>query len=137
MLNMKFLVISDDPVLKRFMESGLSASGHRTKNISSNDWEMPDLLELERPDFVIIDIMMPRMEGIETCLRLRQWSDLPIMMLSSWGAGKDRVRGLDLSADSYLTAPFGVEELMARLDQVLCQNESSQHLLSHIGSRRI
>ncbi len=92
------------------------------------------MLDNELADLVIVDIIMPSLDGIRECLYIRQWSQVPIMMLSTWGTGGNRVRGLDLGADSYLTEPFGVDELMVRTKEALQQNFAAINLSSNIGS---
>jgi DNA-binding response OmpR family regulator len=71
------------------------------------------------PDLIMLDIMMPNLDGIEVCLRVRQWCLVPIMMLSAWGAGDGRVRGLNLGADGHLTEPFDGSTLIVRIGESL------------------
>jgi len=71
------------------------------------------------------DIMMPHLDGMVICLHLRQWTQTPIMMLSTWGTGDGMVRGLNLGSDSYLTEPFGIEELKTRIDETLKRNSAA------------
>ena len=74
---------------------------------------------MEMPNLVVLDIMMPKMDGFEVCRRLREWSQIPIIMLSARGDEKDKVKCLDLGADDYITKPFGASELLARVRAVL------------------
>jgi len=123
MTKKKVLVISDDPKLVGFLSHGLAECAYSVKNsdnIMGEDLEV--VLDRELPDLVIMDIVMPGMDGIELCLRIRQWCPAPIIMLSTWGASKDKVRGLDLSSDYYLTEPFDVAELIARIERTFHQN---------------
>ena len=80
-------------------------------------------IEMELPDLVILDIMMPRVDGFEVCQRLREWSQTPIIMLSARGDEEDKVKCLDLGADDYITKPFAVEELLARVRAVFRRTE--------------
>jgi two-component system KDP operon response regulator KdpE len=83
-------------------------------------------IEMELPDLVILDIMMPKIDGFEVCRRLREWSQIPIIMLSARGEEKDKVKCLDLGADDYITKPFGASELIARVRAVLRRTEATR-----------
>jgi two-component system KDP operon response regulator KdpE len=83
-------------------------------------------IEMELPDLVILDIMMPKMDGFEVCRRLREWSQIPTIMLSARGDETDKVKCLDLGADDYLTKPFGTRELLARVRAVLRRTEATK-----------
>ncbi len=114
----KTLIVDDDPTVIRFLRANLKASGYETY-VAANGAEALELIEKEIPDLVILDIMMPRMDGMEVCRRLREWSHIAIIMLSARGDVLDKVRCLELGADDYLTKPFGIEELLARMKAVL------------------
>jgi two-component system KDP operon response regulator KdpE len=86
---------------------------------ASNGLEAMALWKLENPHLLILDIMMPRMDGLEVCRRVREHSAVPIIVLTALDAESDKVAALDLGADDYLTKPFGVEELLARVRAVL------------------
>jgi len=118
----KLLIISDDPKLTRFLSHGLSERDYNITNTDKMGEDMGMVLDSELPDLVILDILMPWMDGIELCLRVRQWCPAPIIMLSTWGARKDTVRGLDLGAESYLTEPFDIDGLMGRIEGALYRN---------------
>ena len=130
----KSLVISNDSIMLRFLQQNLSVSGYEVASTQQTGEKLKTVLDEELPDLVILDVMMPDLDGIEVCLRIRQWSPVPIMMLSAWGAGEDKVRALDLSADSYLTEPFGVYELMARIGETLQRNLAAANLLPNFRS---
>ena len=83
------------------------------------------MLDEELPDLIIVDIMMPSLDGLGICLYIRQWSQVPIMMLSTWGTEEGKIRGLDLSSDSYLTKPFGIDELKVRIKEALWRNQAA------------
>lgn len=122
------LVVSRDPVLQRFLGCKLGATGYRV--LATEVWgeELKAMLDGYLPDFIILDAMMPMMQGIEVSLRIRQWSPVPVMMLSTWGAGDDRIRRLDLDTDDYLTEPFGVEQLVVQIEEALQRNYASGKL---------
>ena len=80
--------------------------------------------ERENPHLLILDIMMPRMDGLEVCRRVREHSAVPIIVLTALDAESDKVAALDLGADDYLTKPFGVEELLARVRAVLRRTQA-------------
>ena len=130
----KILVISNDLVLHRFVQENLNEHDYDIASTPYIDEELRTTLDRELPDMVILDIIMPSLDGIEVCLRIRQWSQVPIMMLTAWGAGEGKVRGLDLSANSYLTEPFGADRLMAWINETLQRNYvAMMNLLSNIN----
>ncbi len=118
----KILVISDDSELLGTRKDNLPGKGYQITSVADGRKELQQALEQVTPDLIILDILMPWMDGIELCLRIRQMCQVPIIMLSTWGARKDMVRGLDLSAEGYLTKPFGVDELMTRIKKTVSQN---------------
>ena len=130
----KILVISNDSVLQRFLKQNLDESDYQIVNTQYTGDKLKTTLEEEYPDVAILDIMMPSLDGLKICLRIRQWSQVPIVMLSAWGAGGDKVRGLNLSDDTYLTEPFGLDELAVRIDIALQQNVAAMNLLSGVSS---
>jgi two-component system, OmpR family, KDP operon response regulator KdpE len=110
----KILIVDDEPQILRALRAGLTA--HDYEVISAADGEEAlDKAAAELPDAVILDINMPRKSGLEVCKQLREWSKVPIIMLSVRDAERDKVAALDLGADDYLTKPFGTDELLARL----------------------
>ena len=130
----KILAISSDPIMLKLFQQNLSESGFEVASTQYTGEELRIVLDRELPELVILDIMMPSMDGIEVCLGIRQWSQVPIMMLSAWGAGEGKVRRLDLSAYSYLTEPFGMDELMVRIKETLQFNFAAANLLADIHS---
>ena len=135
---LKILVISSDRVIIRFLQDNLDNGDYEVVSTQQTKEELKAVLDEEMPNLMVVDIKMPNMDGIETCLRIRQWSQVPIMMLSAWGAGQDMIRGLDLSADGYLTEPFGIAELIARIRETFNVNShavnSFPNLYSSISS---
>lgn len=118
----KILSISRDPELQVFLERELGNGKYEIVNTNDTGIPLRDKIDAVKPEFIILDIMMPTLDGIEVCLRLRQWTKLPIMMLTKWGTDNSMVRGLNLSSDSYLTEPFGTEALNIRIAETIKRN---------------
>src|SRR5437588_808719 len=114
----RILLAEDEVALRDFVSRNLRARGFEVLE-ASNGLEAMALWEREVPHLLILDIMMPRMDGLEVCRRVREHSAVPIIVLTALDAESDKVAALDLGADDYLTKPFGVEELMARVRAVL------------------
>jgi len=121
----KVLVIDDDPVFLRLVEQVLTQKGYDVLK-ASNGQEALRLLFDQRPDLVILDVVMPRMDGWQTCSRIRDISDIPIIILTGKRrTEEDIVRGLDYGADDYLLKPVGNRELVARVRAALRRAELS------------
>jgi len=108
------LVVDDEPQIRRVLRSTLSFRGYEISEAVSGE----DALELARklkPDLILLDVNLPGMNGVETCREFRRWSDVPIIMLTVRNAERDKVVALDAGADDYVTKPFGIEELLARV----------------------
>ncbi|HKV59604.1 MAG TPA: response regulator transcription factor [Ktedonobacteraceae bacterium] len=114
----RILLAEDEAALCDFVSRNLRARGFEVFE-ASNGLEAIALWEREDPHLLILDIMMPRMDGLEVCRRVREHSAVPIIVLTALDAESDKVTALDLGADDYLTKPFGVEELLARVRAVL------------------
>jgi len=112
------LIVDDDPAIIKFVRANLEAEDYQTFS-AMDGAEALQVIEKELPDLVILDIMMPRMDGFEVCRQLREWSQIPIIMLSARGDEDDKVTCLEIGADDYLTKPFGIRELIARIKVVL------------------
>ncbi len=112
------LVVDDDPRMQRLLRANLERAGYRV-DVANDGAGALEQVELAPPDLVLLDVMMPLMDGL-TCLgRLREFSDVPVILLTAKGEERDKVQGLDLGADDYLTKPFGPAELLARVRAVL------------------
>ena len=120
----RILVVDDEPSIIKFLRANLEAKGYEVL-VAMNGAEALQTFEMELPDLMILDIMMPKMDGFEVCRRLREWSQTPIIMLSARGDVGDKVKCLDLGADDYITKPFGKDELVARVKAVLRRTESA------------
>ena len=114
----RILLAEDEVALRDFVSRNLRARGFEVFE-ASNGLEALAVWEREDPHLLILDIMMPRMDGLEVCRRVRERSAVPIIVLTALDAESDKVAALDLGADDYLTKPFGVEELLARVRAVL------------------
>jgi two-component system, OmpR family, KDP operon response regulator KdpE len=114
----RILVAEDDPGLLDFISRNLRIRGFEVKE-ASNGLEAFAVWERDDPNLLILDMMMPRMDGLEVCRRVREHSAVPIIILTALDSESDKVTALDLGADDYLTKPFGVEELLARIRAVL------------------
>jgi DNA-binding response OmpR family regulator len=114
----RVLVVDDEAALRKFVTSVLGAAGYDV--LAATDGEQAlALAEDETLDLVVLDLMLPGLDGLEVCRRIRQTSDLPIIVLSAKGEEMDKVDALNSGADDYLTKPFGVSELLARVQAVL------------------
>jgi DNA-binding response OmpR family regulator len=112
------LTADDDPQLLRLIARNLQFEGYDVLTASDGKQAL-ELIEQHAPDLVLLDVMMPKMDGFTVCHRVREFSSVPIIILTARGQDQDKVRGLDLGADDYLTKPFSIEELTARVRAVL------------------
>jgi two-component system response regulator MprA len=122
---MRILVVDDDPEIVSFLRRGLIYEGYTVDTASDGTEALAKARERE-PDLVILDIMMPGIDGVEVSKRLRQASDVPILMLTAKGTVADRVAGLDGGADDYLVKPFAFDELLARVRALLRRRQPSE-----------
>lgn len=114
----RVLVVDDEPPIRRFLKTSLKAQGHIVFE-ASNGQQAIDAMSAHRPDLLILDLGLPDVDGLEVVRRLREWTQLPIIILSVRDRESDKVAALDAGADDYLTKPFGVGELMARMRAAL------------------
>ena len=111
---MKILVVDDDPAVRESLRRSLIFNGYSIV-LAADGEEALAKVQSERPDIVILDVMMPKLDGLEVCRELRsQGEDTPILLLTARDSVSERVAGLDAGADDYLTKPFALEELLAR-----------------------
>ena len=115
---MRILVVDDDPEIVSFIKRGLAYEGYTVDTASDGSEALTKARDRD-PDLVILDVMMPEIDGIEVSKRLRQGGDIPILMLTAKGTVADRVAGLDSGADDYLVKPFDFDELLARIRALL------------------
>lgn len=108
------LVIEDEPQIHRFLRATLPSHGYRVTEATTGQAGMAAVGD-QQPDLIILDLGLPDMDGLEVTRRVREWTATPILVLSARGQEQDKVAALDLGADDYLTKPFGVAELLARI----------------------
>jgi two-component system KDP operon response regulator KdpE len=114
----RVLVVDDEPQIRRFLRTSLGAKGYTVVE-ASNGQEALLRATSERPEVVILDLGLPDMDGMEVIRRVREWSKVPIIVLSVRGRESDKIAALDAGADDYVTKPFGMGELMARIRAAL------------------
>lgn len=121
------LVVDDEPHVVRLVQANLQASGYQV--LAATDGRVAlQAVEDKLPDLVILDLMMPGLDGYEVCRRIREYSDVPIIVLTARGAEIDKITCLDAGADDYLTKPFSVGELLARVRAVLRRSRSPEEI---------
>jgi two-component system KDP operon response regulator KdpE len=114
----RVLVVDDEPQIRRLLRVSLAAQGYRIVEAGSGDQALTRVAA-EQPDLVILDLGLPDMDGQEVVRRLREWTKVPIIVLSVRDRENDKVRAFDQGADDYVTKPFGMSELMARIRAAL------------------
>jgi DNA-binding response OmpR family regulator len=112
------LVVDDEPLYQRLLQINLETESYEVLT-ASNGEEALEVFTNKKPDLIIMDIMMPKLDGLATCERIRQFSSVPIIMLTAKGEEQDRVKGLNVGADDYVVKPFSATELLARVRAVL------------------
>jgi two-component system KDP operon response regulator KdpE len=108
------LIVDDEPAMVRVLKAGLTARGYDVRTAATGQ-EAIDAVALEPPDVVMLDLGLPDFDGVEVCRRIRGWSDVPIVVVSAEGSEVRKVRALDEGADDYVTKPFSMAELLARI----------------------
>lgn len=121
-MSASILVVDDDPKITQLLRRALSLEGYSVQTAPSGEAALQSARTYE-PDLVILDILMPGMDGLEVCRRLRAAGDTPILLLTAKDEVADRVRGLDSGADDYVVKPFALEELTARVRALLRRTE--------------
>lgn len=119
----RILIVDDEPRYLKAIKINLESSGYAVV-LAQDGQRAVDLAQSENPDLIILDLRMPRMDGYEATQRIRRFSSAPIIMVTALAEDHDKVKGLDLGADDYITKPFGVDELLARIRAVLRRSES-------------
>ncbi|MES2092613.1 MAG: response regulator transcription factor [Actinomycetota bacterium] len=133
----KILIVEDDPQMRELIERGLEAEGYETRAVDNG---VDALIAVSTEDFALaaIDVMLPRMSGFEICRRIRQTGNsLPLLLLTARNAVEDRVFGLDSGADDYLTKPFALVELSARVRALIRRDAQVDKLVLTVGALRI
>jgi two-component system KDP operon response regulator KdpE len=114
----RVLIVDDEPQIRRFLRTSLSAHGYRVVEASCGR-EAITLTATERPELVLLDLGLPDMDGLEVIRQLREWSTVPIIVVSVRGQEGEKIEALDGGADDYVTKPFGMGELLARIRTAL------------------
>jgi len=125
----RVLVIEDDAAISRVLQLELEHEGYAVE--VARDGLSGLERALKEPDLIVLDLMLPRMDGMEVCRRVRAKSRVPIIMLTAKDRVPDRVAGLDMGADDYLTKPFATEELLARVRARLREKEPAKSVLAY------
>jgi two-component system KDP operon response regulator KdpE len=140
MMNPIILLIEDDPQIRRFLRASLITQGYDLIEAGTGR-EGLALAAARVPEVVLLDLGLPDMEGLEVIKQLRSWSSVPIIILSARGQERDKVANLDAGADDYLTKPFGIGELLARirvaLRKVMPAEEGKQEVPYSLGNIKV
>ncbi len=129
MKQFRVLVVDDEPGILKFLKVKLKSSGFEVLT-ASNGLDALELLQSEEPDMLVLDVVMPGIDGFETLKQVRSFSSIPVIILSAQEASIDKVRGLELGADDYLSKPFSPDELLARI-------EALRRRLANVQDRKV
>ena len=133
----KVLVVDDEPQITRVLRTVLTSQGYQVRTAAEGEAALSNFTEW-RPELVITDLYMPHMDGIELCRRIRSMSTVPIIVLSVKGEEKTKVEALDSGADDYVTKPFGIDELLARVRAALRRGGGDSDIASFdVGEFRV
>jgi two-component system, OmpR family, KDP operon response regulator KdpE len=131
------LVVDDEPQIRRALRVALRANGYVVREAATGG-EALDTFAERPPDLVILDLVLPDMDGVEVCRRMREWTGVPVIVLSAHGEDDTKVRALDEGADDFLTKPFSMPELLARMRVALRHTHTSEgEAALHIGDVEI
>lgn len=122
----KILIVEDDPGIADFENLELKHEGFETV-VASNGREAVELFEKEKPDLILLDLMIPELSGLEVIRIIRRSSNIPVIMVTARGETYDKIIGLDSGADDYISKPFEIEELLARMRSVLRRSKKSEN----------
>jgi two-component system KDP operon response regulator KdpE len=128
----RILVVDDEPQMRRALQTALTAHGYTVETAENGSLGLAAVATWV-PDAVVLDLVMPVMDGFEVLRQMRVWTDVPVIVLSARGQEPDKVIALDQGADDYLTKPFGMGELLARLRVVLRRQRGAQVATIHAG----
>src|SRR5690348_8318526 len=133
----RVLVVDDEPQITRVLRTVLNSQGYQVQTAAEGQSAISTFTEF-RPELVITDLFMPHMDGIELCRRIRAVSNVPIIVLSVKGEERTKVEALDCGADDYVTKPFGIDELLARVRAALRRSGGDSDVASfEVGEYRI
>lgn len=120
----RILIVDDEPRFVRLIEANLQTEGYEVLKASNGKQAVEETVT-HKPDMVLLDVMMPEMDGFQACERIREFSNVPIIMLTAKGEEDQRIKGLDLGADDYIVKPFSAGEMLARVRSVLRRAKSA------------
>ncbi|MDO8672594.1 MAG: response regulator transcription factor, partial [Dehalococcoidia bacterium] len=123
-MNKKVLIVEDDRKTAELIQIYLQKDGYRV-TIASDGKKALEMARRILPDLVILDLMLPQIDGMDVCRRLRAESNVPVIMLTARSTEEDKLQGLEIGADDYMTKPFSSRELMARIRAVLRRTDES------------
>ena len=123
---MKILVVDDEELLVKGIRFNLQSDGYEVI-AGSNGLDAIQLTKSQEPDLIVLDIMMPQMDGLTACARIREFSDVPIILLTAKTEDMDKLMGFEQGADDYLTKPFNILELKARIRALLRRTAQQEH----------
>jgi len=133
----RVLVVDDEPQITRVLRTVLSSQGYQVRTAGEGEAALSSFNEW-RPELVITDLFMPHMDGLELCRRIRSMSNVPIIVLSVKGEERSKVEALDSGADDYVTKPFGIDELLARVRAALRRGGAEPELASfEVGDYKV
>src|SRR6059036_721597 len=133
----RVLVVDDEPQITRVLRTVLTSQGYQVRTAAEGEAALTNFTEW-RPELVITDLYMPHMDGIELCRRIRAMSNVPIIVLSVKGEERSKVEALDSGADDYVTKPFGIDELLARVRAALRRSGGESDAASfEVGDFRV
>jgi len=121
-MSARILLVDDEPLYLRLLKVNLEQEGYQIATAMDGE-EALEFVSQEIPDLIILDVMMPKVDGITVAIRIRQFSNVPIIMLTAMGEEQDRVKGLNIGADDYMVKPFSATELVARVKAVLRRSQ--------------
>jgi DNA-binding response OmpR family regulator len=123
------LAVDDEPRVLKLLKANLESSGYKV--LSAEDGEQAlTIVETEMPDLIILDLMLPKMDGYAVCRRIREFSAVPVIMLTARSAQVDLIHGFEVGADDYLTKPFSVAELLIRVQAVLRRSKWPEEIVT-------
>ncbi|MDX6486445.1 MAG: two-component system, OmpR family, operon response regulator KdpE [Gaiellaceae bacterium] len=132
----RILVVDDEPQILRALQTSLRGAGYEVDTATTGEQALT-AAAVRAPDAVIVDLVLPDISGIEVSRQLREWTAVPVIVLSVVGDENEKVAALDAGADDYVTKPFGVEELLARLRAALRRADPSTEPVIELGELRI
>ena len=131
-MSIRILIVDDEPLYLRLLKVNLEKEGYQI--ITASDGEQAlEFVSHEIPDLIILDLIMPKVDGLTVATRIRQFSNVPIIILTALGEEQDRIHGLNIGADDYIVKPFSANELVARVNAVLRRSQS----VSESGKSRV